>query len=151
MARTKTGALMVIERQTKLGDFIKTGVTINAQISSFLLRNIFFDKAPLHDGAVIIRSHHICAAGCFLPLSTTEDIIKDLGTRHRAAIGASEASDAIVIVVSEETGTISMAINGTLKRNYNYNLLKQELLQLLVHNPHHLPKPKNADSEKSEK
>jgi len=151
MARTKTGALMVIERQTKLGDFIKTGVTINAQISSFLLRNIFFDKAPLHDGAVIIRSHHICAAGCFLPLSTTEDIIKDLGTRHRAAIGASEASDAIVIVVSEETGTISMAINGTLKRNYNYNLLKQELLQLLVQNPHHLPKPKNADSEKSEK
>ncbi len=151
MARTKTGALIVIERQTKLGDFIKTGVTINAQISSFLLRNIFFNKAPLHDGAVIIRSHHICAAGCFLPLSTTEDIIKDLGTRHRAAIGMSEASDAIVIVVSEETGTISVAINGTLKRNYNYNLLKQELLQLLIHNPHHLPKPKNAGSEDPEK
>lgn len=151
MARTKTGALIVIERQTKLGDFIKTGVTINAQISSFLLRNIFFNKAPLHDGAVIIRSHHICAAGCFLPLSTTEDIIKDLGTRHRAAIGMSEASDAIVIVVSEETGTISVAINGTLKRNYNYNLLKQELLQLLVHNPHHLPKPKNTGSEDAEK
>lgn len=151
MARTKTGALMVIERQTKLGDFIKTGVTINAQISSFLLRNIFFDKAPLHDGAVIIRSHHICAAGCFLPLSTTEDIIKDLGTRHRAAIGMSEASDAIVIVVSEETGTISMAINGTLKRNYNYNLLKQELLQMLVHNSHHLSKAKNTGSDHSEK
>lgn len=148
MARSKTGALIVIERQTKLGDVMKTGVMINAQISSFLLRNIFFNNAPLHDGAVIIRNHHICAAGCFLPLSTTDDIVRDLGTRHRAAIGMSEASDAIVIVVSEETGTISTAINGTLKRNYNYNLLRQELLQLLVHNPHHLPRAKNADAEK---
>jgi diadenylate cyclase len=148
MARSKTGALIVIERQTKLGDVMKTGVMINAQISSFLLRNIFFNNAPLHDGAVIIRHHHICAAGCFLPLSTTDDIVKDLGTRHRAAIGMSEASDAIVIVVSEETGTISTAINGTLKRNYNYNLLRQELLQLLVHNTHHLSRSKNADAEK---
>jgi diadenylate cyclase len=148
MARSKTGALIVIERQTKLGDVMKTGVMINAQISSFLLRNIFFNNAPLHDGAVIIRSHHICAAGCFLPLSTTDDIVRDLGTRHRAAIGMSEASDAIVVVVSEETGTISTAINGTLKRNYNYNLLRQELLQLLVHTTHHLPRSKNADTEK---
>ena len=148
MARSKTGALIVIERQTKLGDVMKTGVTINAQISSFLLRNIFFNNAPLHDGAVIIRSHHICAAGCFLPLSTTDDIVKDLGTRHRAAIGMSEASDAIVIVVSEETGTISTAINGVLKRNYNYNLLRQELLQLLVHTTHHLPRGKGAEEEK---
>lgn len=148
MARSKTGALIVIERQTKLGDVMKTGVTINAQISSFLLRNIFFNNAPLHDGAVIIRSHHICAAGCFLPLSTTDDIVKDLGTRHRAAIGMSEASDAIVIVVSEETGTISTAINGVLKRNYNYNLLRQELLQLLVHTTHHLSRGKSAEEEK---
>ena len=148
MARSKTGALIVIERQTKLGDVMKTGVMINAQISSFLLRNIFFTNAPLHDGAVIIRNHYICAAGCFLPLSTTDDIVKDLGTRHRAAIGMSEASDAIVIIVSEETGTISTAINGVLKRNYNYNLLRQELLQLLVHNTHHLPRGKNADAEK---
>ncbi len=147
MARTKTGALIVIERQTKLGDFMKTGIMINAQISSFLLRNIFFNKAPLHDGAVIIRNHHICAAGCFLPLSTADDIVKDLGTRHRAAIGMSEASDAVVIVVSEETGTISTAINGTLKRNYNYNLLKKELLQLLVHNSHHFQRAKNTDFE----
>lgn len=148
MARSKTGALIVIERQTKLGDVMKTGVMINAQISSFLLRNIFFTNAPLHDGAVIIRNHYICAAGCFLPLSTTDDIVKDLGTRHRAAIGMSEASDAIVIIVSEETGTISTAINGVLKRNYNYNLLRQELLQLLVHSTHHLPRGKNADVEK---
>lgn len=147
MARTKTGALIVIERQTKLGDLMKTGVMINAQISSFLIRNIFFHNAPLHDGAIIIRNHHICAAGCFLPLSTTDDIIKDLGTRHRAAIGASESSDAVVIVVSEETGTVSLAINGTLKRNYNYNLLRQELSQLLVHNTHHLPKTKTPDAD----
>ena len=147
MARTKTGALIVIERQTKLGEYMKTGVAINAQISSYLLRNIFFNKAPLHDGAVIIRNHHICAASCFLPLSTMDDIVKDLGTRHRAAIGLSEASDAVVIVVSEETGTISMAIDGALKRNYNYNSLKQEMLKLLLHNSHHVQKIKNADSE----
>ncbi len=132
MSRTKTGALMVIERQTKLGEYIKSGVTVNAQMSSFLLRNIFFNKAPLHDGAVIIRNYRIFAAGCFLPLSTKDDIVKSLGTRHRAAIGLSEISDAIVIVVSEETGTISVAIDGVLKRDYNYGTLKQELLGLLV-------------------
>ena len=148
LSNTKTGALIVIVRTTKLDDVINTGVKINAEVNSYLLRNLFFTNAPLHDGAVIIRHHHICAAGCFLPLSTTDDIVKDLGTRHRAAIGMSEASDAIVIVVSEETGTISTAINGTLKRNYNYNLLRQELLQLLVHNTHHLSRSKNADAEK---
>ena len=133
MARSKTGALIVIERTTKLGEYIKSGVLINAQMSPFLLRNIFFNKAPLHDGAVIIRGHRIFAAGCFLPLSTKEDIFQSLGTRHRAAIGMSEASDAVVIVVSEETGTISLATNGALKRNFNYKSLKQELLKLLVH------------------
>lgn len=133
MARTKTGALIVIERSTKLGEYIKSGVLVNAQMSSFLLRNIFFNKAPLHDGAVIIRGHRIFAAGCFLPLSTKEDIVQDLGTRHRAAIGLSESSDAIVVVVSEETGTISLAADGQLKRNYNYNSLKQDLVKLLVH------------------
>lgn len=133
MARTKTGALIAIERSTKLGDYIRSGVLVNAQMSSFLLRNIFFNKAPLHDGAVIIRGHRVFAAGCFLPLSTQDDIVQDLGTRHRAAIGLSEASDAVVIVVSEETGTISVAIDGSLKRNFNYKSLKQELLKLLVH------------------
>lgn len=145
MARSKTGALIVIERSTKLGEYIKSGVIVNAQMSPFLLRNIFFNKAPLHDGAVIIRSHRIFAAGCFLPLSTQEDIVQDLGTRHRAAIGMSEASDAIVIVVSEETGTISLANEGSLQRNFNYNSLKQELLKLLAPSNR---KPQHNRSEK---
>ena len=127
LSRDKLGALIVIERSTKLGDFVKSGVYIDAAVSPYILRNIFFNKAPLHDGAVIIRQSRICAAGCFLPLSTKEDINKDLGTRHRAAIGLTEISDAIVIVVSEETGTISMAIDGSLERNFNYTTLKQAL------------------------
>lgn len=127
LSREKLGALIVIERSTKLGDFVKSGVYIDAAVSPYILRNIFFNKAPLHDGAVIIRQRRICAAGCFLPLSTKEDINKDLGTRHRAAIGLTEISDAIVIVVSEETGTISMAVDGSLERNFNYNTLKQAL------------------------
>ena len=131
LSREKTGALIVIERSTKLGEYIKSGVIINAQTSSHLLRNIFYNKAPLHDGAVIIRDYRVYAAGCFLPLSTQTDIVKDLGTRHRAAIGMSEASDAPVIVVSEETGTISIAYAGALKRNFNYSTLKQELLTIL--------------------
>jgi len=131
LSRDKVGALIVIERTTKLGEYIKSGVSIDAALTPHLLRNIFFNKAPLHDGAVIIRSGRICAAGCFLPLSTKDDINKDLGTRHRAAIGMSEISDAIVIVVSEETGTISVSIDGNLSRNYNYSSLKQELNKLL--------------------
>ncbi len=131
MSRDKVGALVVIERTTKLGEYIKSGVPIDAALTPHLLRNIFFNKAPLHDGAVIIRSGRICAAGCFLPLSTKDDINKDLGTRHRAAIGMSEISDAIVIIVSEETGTVSMSIDGNLSRNYNYSSLKQELNKLL--------------------
>ncbi len=127
LSRDKVGALIVIERSTKLGEFVKSGVYIDAAISPFILRNIFFNKAPLHDGAVIIRNSRICAAGCFLPLSTKEDINKDLGTRHRAAIGLTEISDALVIVVSEETGTVSLSKNGNLERNFNYNSLKQAL------------------------
>ncbi len=127
LSRDKVGALIVIEKSTKLGDFIKSGVYIDAAISPYILRNIFFNKAPLHDGAVIIRDGRICAAGCFLPLSTKNDINKDLGTRHRAAIGLTEISDAIVIVVSEETGIVSIASEGNLHRNYNYSSLKQEL------------------------
>ena len=127
LSRDKVGALIVIERSTKLGEYIKSGVMIDAMISPYILKNIFFNNAPLHDGAVIIRSGRICAAGCFLPLSTNDEINKDLGTRHRAAIGLSEISDALVIVVSEETGTISLAEDGKLERNYNYNSLKQVL------------------------
>ncbi len=132
LSRDKVGALLVIERTTKLGEYIKSGVVIDAAISPYIIRNIFFNKAPLHDGAVIIREGRVYAAGCFLPLSTNYDIDKDLGTRHRAAIGMSEASDAVVIVVSEENGVISMAVNGSLKRNYNYTTLKQELNVLLA-------------------
>ena len=127
LSRDKVGALIVIERNTSLGDFIKSGVYIDAAISPYILRNIFFNKAPLHDGAVIIRKSRICAAGCFLPLSTKDDIDKDLGTRHRAAIGMTEVSDAVVIVVSEETGTVSVSVDGNLERSYNYNTLKQAL------------------------
>ncbi len=132
MSLDKTGALIVIERSTKLGDIIKTGTVINANVEAFLIRNIFFNKAPLHDGAMIVRNNRIHSAGCFLPLSTNEDIIKDLGTRHRAAIGMSENSDAIVIVVSEETGVISIAMEGRLKRNFSYNTLKKALTDLLI-------------------
>ena len=132
MSADKTGALIVIERETKLGDYAKTGVLINADVSSFLVKNIFFNKAPLHDGAMIIRNARVHAAGCFLPLSTNPDIIKDLGTRHRAAIGMSENSDAAVIVVSEENGVISIAQDGKLKRNYDYDTLRQELTQLML-------------------
>ena len=146
LAREKVGALIVIERTTKLGEYIKSGVIIDSIVSPYILRNIFFNKAPLHDGAVIIRDGRIVAAGCFLPLSTNNDIDKDLGTRHRAAIGMSETSDALVIVVSEETGNISMAIEGNLKRNYNYTTLKQELNTLLApssYGEHHKHKRKD--------
>ena len=129
----KTGALIVIERYTKLGDYIKPADEINASLTPMLLRNLFFNKAPLHDGAVIIRDMRIQAAGCLLPLSTNEEIDKNLGTRHRAGIGITEVSDAVVIIVSEETGVISLACGGELKRNFNYNSLKKELLSQLSH------------------
>lgn len=132
MSLDKTGALIVIERGTKLEDFIRSGTIINSDVSSFLLKNIFFNKAPLHDGAVIIRDTKIRAAGCFLPLSTNVDIVKDLGTRHRAAIGMSENSDAAVIVVSEENGIISIAFDGKLTRNYDYTGLRKALCSFML-------------------
>ncbi len=134
LAREKTGALIVIERSTKLGEFIRSGVVVNAQTNSALIKNIFFTNAPLHDGAMIIRDMRIHAAGCFLPLTTREDVSKNLGTRHRAAIGLSEVSDAIVIVASEETGVVSVALDGELKRRYNYSTLKKELTEQLLQN-----------------
>ena len=131
LAREYTGALIIIERNTPLGDIIKTGTVINADICVEMLKNIFFNKAPMHDGAVVIHNNRNYAAGCYLPMSKNDDINKDLGTRHRSAIGMSEESDAVVIVVSEETGTISIALNGELRRNYDYNSLKHELTSLL--------------------
>ncbi|MEG2117804.1 MAG: DNA integrity scanning protein DisA nucleotide-binding domain protein, partial [Clostridia bacterium] len=129
---SKTGALIVLERTTRLGDVIKTGTVLDATPSAFLLCNIFYDKAPLHDGAVIIRNSRIYAAGCFLTLSTNPDIIKDLGTRHRAAIGMSENSDAVVIVVSEETGLIGVAVEGDLKRGFSRKTLEEYITPFLI-------------------
>ena len=117
MSESKTGALIIFERYVSLGDFIATGTKIDAEVSSELLKNIFYNKAPLHDGAVIIRNGRIAAAGCVLPLSSSSAISKDLGMRHRAGIGMSEQSDAVVLIVSEETGSISCSIEGTLKRH----------------------------------
>ncbi len=131
LANSYTGALIVIERSVKLPDEIKSGTIVNADISPTLMRSIFFNKSPMHDGAIIIRGGRIYAAGCFLPISTQEDIVKELGSRHRSAIGMSENSDAVVIVVSEETGTISVAIDGQLKRNYDKMNLEEELNKLL--------------------
>ncbi len=128
LSSTKTGALIVLENTTKLGDIVKTGVVINADLNSSLIKNIFYNKAPLHDGAMIVRDMRILAAGCFLPLTESTELSKDLGTRHRAAVGMSEASDAKVIVVSEENGLVSVAYNGTLRRRYDRETLKNEIL-----------------------
>lgn len=127
LAATKTGALIVIERDTKLGDVIGTGTLIDAEVSSALLENIFVPNTPLHDGAVIIRNDRIHTAGCFLPLTSNENLSRELGTRHRAALGISEASDALVVIVSEETGKISIAANGALTRNLNKDSLTAAL------------------------
>ncbi len=129
---TKTGALIVFERTTKLGDVIKSGTIIDSEPAVYLIKNLFFNKAPLHDGALIIRANRLYSAGCFLPLSLNQDIIKDLGTRHRAAIGMSEISDCVVVVVSEETGIISIACDGVLTRGYNEFTLKNDLMKYLA-------------------
>lgn len=127
---SKTGALIVIEQITKLEDIINTGTKLDAIVSTALLENIFVVNTPLHDGATIIRNDKIAAAGCFLPLSTNYDINKKLGTRHRAGIGISENSDALVIIVSEETGVISLAVNGKITRNYTIEKLKDILIRI---------------------
>ncbi len=132
LASTKTGALIVISRTTKLDDIMQTGIMINADVNSFLIRNLFFNRAPLHDGAVIIDDARIAAAGCLLPLTRRTDVDGDLGTRHRAAIGMSESSDAIIIIVSEETGTISVAYDCELTRNYTPESLRSFLMKKMM-------------------
>lgn len=133
MSESKTGALMVFERGSNLSEYMNTGTILNADISSELIRNIFFEPAPLHDGAVIVRNGKIAAAGCMLPLSNNNTLSNDMGMRHRAAIGISEHSDAVVAVVSEESGAISVAINGMIKRHLDVmtfeEILKAELVQ----------------------
>lgn len=127
MAKVKTGALIVIEQETKLGDVERTGISIDALVSSQLLINIFEKNTPLHDGAIIISNNRVTAATCFLPLSDSMEISKDLGTRHRAAIGVSEVTDARVVVVSEETGNISYVKNGKIKRGLGADDLRRIL------------------------
>ncbi len=132
MSKQKTGALMVFERETKLGDIIDTGTVIDALPSPPIICNIFFNKAPLHDGAMILRDGMVYAAGCILPLTKSDNVSLELGTRHRAAIGMSENSDAVVVVVSEETGQISVVVNGVITRNYTRETLRSALEQYLL-------------------
>lgn len=132
MSQTRTGALIVFEREMQLDDMVRSGTVLDAAVSGELLKNIFFVKAPMHDGAVIVRHGRVLGAGCMLPLSKNVNLSRDLGMRHRAGIGMSENSDAVVVIVSEETGSISVAIGGMLKRHLKpetlENLLRNELL-----------------------
>ena len=134
MARTRTGALIVFERDNRLNEALNSGTPVDAYVSSELLKNIFFNKSPLHDGAVIIKEGRLAAAGCMLPLSTNASLSRDLGMRHRAGIGVSEQTDAVVVIVSEETGGISIAVDGLLKRHLTQDtfeaILRRELLPL---------------------
>ena len=132
LSKNKTGALIVIERDIKLKEIISTGVTLNAEISPQLLVNIFTPNTPLHDGAVVIKDNKIAAAACMLPLANDEDIARELGTRHRAAIGMSKESDAIIIVVSEETGRISIAKEGTLIADLKEEAIKKILISNII-------------------
>ena len=132
LSKNKTGALIVIERDIKLKEITSTGITINAEITPQLLVNIFTPKTPLHDGAVVIKDNKVAAAACMLPLASDNDIAKELGTRHRAAIGMSKESDAIVVVVSEETGRISIAKEGTLIADLKEEALKKILISNII-------------------
>ena len=139
MSRTKTGALIVFERRERLGEIISPGTMVDAAPSAELIKNIFFKNSPLHDGAMIVRAGRVCAAGCVLPLSGNQSLSRDLGTRHRAAVGMSESADSVLVVVSEETGSISVAIGGMLKRHLSPDMLRKLLENELL------------DSEKQEK
>ena len=143
LSRDKVGALMVFERQNLLDDVIKTGTALDCAVSSELLKNIFWNKAPLHDGAVILRDGRIVGAGCMLPLSGNVNLSRDLGMRHRAGIGMSENSDAVVVLVSEETGSISVAVGGMLKRHLMTETLEQLLRNELM--------PQEEDEEQGKK
>lgn len=143
MSQSRTGVLIVFERELLLDDMLRTGTVLDAAVSSELLKNIFFVKAPMHDGAVIIRNGRILGAGCMLPLSKNTNLSRDLGMRHRAGIGMSENSDAVVVIVSEETGSISVALGGMLKRH-----LKPETLTKLLRNEL-LPPPEEEEQQDS--
>ena len=140
MSRQKVGALIVFAREQRLEEYFKTGTQIDGQVSEQLLRNIFFKNSPLHDGAMIIRDGRIAAAGCLLPLSDSHRLSADLGTRHRAGVGMSEASDAVVVIVSEENGAISVASGGMLKRH-----LAPQTLEKLLRNELNVDVPEEKD------
>lgn len=142
-SKDKVGALMVFERKTLLDDVLKTGTTIDATTSAELLKNLFWNKAPMHDGAVIVRGGRVAGAGCMLPLSTNVNLSRDLGMRHRAGIGISENSDAVVAIVSEETGSISVAVGGMLKRHLAPETLERLLRKELL--PEETPKSGHID------
>ncbi len=151
LAKAKKGALIVIEREIKIQDIISTGIIMNSEISPQLLVNIFEPNTPLHDGAVVISDNKIAAASCMLPLADDKDIARELGTRHRAAIGVSKESDAMVVVISEETGRISIAKDGTLIADVREDVLKKILIKNLINEPLHTPKLKKAEDFKEEK
>lgn len=132
MSQSRTGALLVFERDIRLDDVIKTGTAVDARPTAELIKNIFFPKAPLHDGAIVIREGKITSAACMLPNSTNANISRELGTRHRAAVGVSEVSDAVAVVVSEETGAVSVAVDGMLKRHLNADTLEKLLRNELI-------------------
>ena len=156
-SRSKTGALLVFERETMLSDIAATGTIIDAETSVALFGNIFFNKAPLHDGASIIRDGKLFAAGCILPLTSNRNVDINLGTRHRAGLGISEQSDAVVLIVSEETGVISLAVNGILLREFTREELIKKLEQFLIYDRGYDDEPpkkffqKNPKSSKREK
>lgn len=131
MSENRVGGLIVIERQTKIGDIIRTGVMLRSEISAELLVNVFVPNTPLHDGAVVIRNNQIMAAACLLPLTANQNLSLELGTRHRAALGLSENSDAVIVVISEETGKISLALSGSLTRNLTVESLQKALGKIL--------------------
>ncbi len=132
MARSHTGALMVLERTAQLTDIVRSGIEVDGKMSPSLLRNIFFNKSPMHDGAVVIRGGRVFAAGCLLPLTRRGDVDQELGTRHRAAIGMSEVSDALIIVISEETGRISVVEKGIITRDYTAQTLQALLMAVFM-------------------
>ncbi len=143
LQKNRIGALILFERQTKLGEIIKTGTILNADISADLLVNVFYPKSPLHDGAMVVRDGRIYAAGCFLPLSQNQELSRELGTRHRSALGISEGTDVLVVVVSEETGIISLVERGIIKRNLTIDTLRIALEKGLL--------PQHGDSQTQKK
>ena len=132
LQRQKMGALVIFERATPLGEILRTGTELDAEPSAELIGNLFFNKSPLHDGAVVIRDGRVFAAACILPLTENASLGTEVGTRHRAAVGMSENSDAVVVVLSEETGILSLAVSGVLKRNYSFESLRSALENMLL-------------------